>query len=172
LLAYPGSDESVARVPVTPGAARSPLSQLHAVSTRLAGRYGWRDYQATWFVLTGRPPLVWPLDVEDFYVNERPVAIRVVAAPWVPARAVMEAYRRTQKTMGTPGQRPLSARRQALLDFIAQTPPGSHRQRLAAWNAEQSPRSQWRYSDVRRFMRHVKAAERHLTTSAFRLDLA
>jgi len=166
LLAFPNEDNGVESVKVERASEGGRLQQL---AQALVSEHGWEDYQAVWFILTGLTPLSWPLKVEDVYLEDRLVAISVVAAPWMPARAVHDAFRRMQPRGATAGSRPLSERRAALYAFMCQRPPGTYRESLVKWNRAFPP---WKYTDVRRFVRDTKAAQRHIQASAFRLDLA
>jgi hypothetical protein len=165
-LAFPGADGWVQRI----AAARdSPLAELSEVATRLQKDYGWADYQSTWFILTGQTPLPWPIDVEEVVMEDHPVAIRIAVAPWMPGQIVLEAFLRMQRSLATANSRPLSERRQALVVFFSDEPAGSYRVKLERWN-QRFPR--WCYTDVRRFVRDLKAAHRQMEASRFRLDLA
>jgi hypothetical protein len=87
----------------------SVLGELQRVANRLAEQFPWREDQATWFALTGAPPLVSPIkirykwhparvhhtsgDTTRFTYGE--VTISVV--PWVPETSVSEAYFNLQR---------------------------------------------------------------------------
>jgi hypothetical protein len=168
LLAFPGR-EWVERVKVEHA---SVLGRLCVVAGELCKKYGWRDYAATWFVLTGLTPLNWPLEIDEveaYDPHRRVVAIRLAVAPWMPAHAVLKAFINLQKKLAEASSRPLSDRRVALLRFETEAPAGSAREKLTRWNRA-FPK--WAYRDVRNFRRDLKAAQRQIAASDFRLDLA
>lgn len=168
LLAFPGA-ASVERVRVPQA---SVLGRLSAIANELCDTYRWPDYAATWFVLTGRMPLNWPIDIDEVVVydpHQRTVAIRLVVAPWMPAPAILKAFIELQKKVTTVSSRAPSDRRLALLRFELESQAGTVRERLAQWNRD-VPR--WAYRDVRNFERDLKAARRQIEASDFRLDLA
>jgi hypothetical protein len=87
----------------------SVLGELQRVGNRLAEQFPWREDQATWFTLTGAPPLVSPLKIrykwhparvhlpsgDTTRFTDGEVTISVV--PWVPERSVSEAYFNLQR---------------------------------------------------------------------------
>jgi hypothetical protein len=166
LVAFPGTSGWVERVAAD---RKSVLGRLWTVAAALQKEHGWHDYQAVWFVLTRKTPFLWPIDVDDVSLNGRVVAIRIAAAPWMPARVVFEAFRRLQRKVATARSRPLSDRRLALVRFPAHDAEESYRAQLARWNRTFP---HWSYADVRGFVRDLKAAQRQMDASTFRLDYA
>jgi hypothetical protein len=112
----------------------SVLGELQRLASRLAEQFPWREVQATWFILTGEPPLVPPVKVR---YTLRPVRVHlepsgdterftygeviISAAPWVSEKIVAEAYYNLQSRILRSGQnRPLERRRLELLRFVIQ----------------------------------------------------
>jgi hypothetical protein len=112
----------------------SVLAELQRLASRLAEQFPWREAQASWFILTGEPPLVPPVkvrytrhlvrvhldpsgDTERFTYGE----VIISAAPWVSEKIVAEAYYNLQSRILRSGQnRPLERRRLELLRFVIQ----------------------------------------------------
>jgi len=166
VVAFPGTDGSVNRVAA---GRHSQLGHLWRVADQLCADYGWADYESVWFILTGQTPLPWPIEVDDVTFDGHRVAIRIIVAPWMPARAVLDAFRRVQREQATVTSQVLSDRRRALLTFVRGAPAGSYRQQVARWNRA-FPK--WSYAEPRGFRRDLQAAQRHMTASTFRLDIA
>jgi len=163
LLRYPWQGrEEVVRV-----ASQSVLGELQRLGARLAERYGWQEGQAVWFLLTDQVPWVspgsWRLASRFAPFAVRPVVVMEVE-PWLPAAAVMDAYRRIQRQLGL--GRNVGEKASTLVSFLAdhmvvrlageprlEFPPW--RKLMVAWN-ESHPDQ--RYEDVRRFARDCQAA--------------
>ena len=113
----------------------SVLGELQRLASSLTERFPWPEAQATWFVLTGEPPLVPPVkvrytsrpaqvylepsgDPERFEYGE----VTISAAPWVSEKIVADAYFNLQQRI-LPGDenRPLGQRRLELLRFVIQS---------------------------------------------------
>ena len=112
----------------------SVLGELQRLASSLTERFPWGEAQATWFVLTGEPPLVPPVKVR---YTSRPAQVHlepsgkperfaygevtISAAPWVPEQIVADAYFNLQQRI-LPGDenRPLRRRRLELLRFVIQ----------------------------------------------------
>jgi len=112
----------------------SVLGELQRLASSLTERFPWGEAQATWFVLTGEPPLVPPIKVrytsrpaqvylepsgkpERFEYGE----VTISAVPWVSEKIVAKAYFNLQQRI-LPGDenRPLGRRRLELLRFVIQ----------------------------------------------------
>jgi hypothetical protein len=112
----------------------SVLGELQRLASRLTAQFPWREAQATWFILTGEPPLVPPVKVR-YTLRHPKVRLRrfgdtrrftygevtISAAPWVSETIVTEAYYNLQSHI-LPGEqnRPLERRRLELLRFVLQ----------------------------------------------------
>jgi hypothetical protein len=111
----------------------SVLGELQRVARRLTEQFPWREAQATWFVLTGEPPLVSP--VKTRYTSD-PANVHlpsgetirfaygeviISAAPWISEKIVAEAYYNLQSRI-LPGEqnRALGRRRLEVLRFVLQ----------------------------------------------------
>ena len=110
----------------------SVLGELQRLASRLTERFPWPEDQATWFILTGEPPRVPPVEVR---YTSRPAQVHlepsgdperfaygevtISAAPWVSEKIVAEAYYNLQSRI-LPGDenRPLEWRRLELLRFV------------------------------------------------------
>jgi hypothetical protein len=110
----------------------SVLGELQRLASRLTEQFPWREAQATWFILTGEPPLVPPVkarytlrpvrvhsepsdDTERFEYGE----VTISAAPWVSEQIVAEAFfNLQQRILPSKQNRPLEQPRLELLRFI------------------------------------------------------
>jgi hypothetical protein len=112
----------------------SLLGELQRVVSRLTERFPWREARATWFILTGEPPLVPPVTVR--YTLGHPLVrlkrfgdtrrftygeVTISAAPWVSEKIVTEAYYNLQSRI-LPGKQnqPLGRRGLEVLRFVLQ----------------------------------------------------
>jgi len=112
----------------------SVLGELQRLATSLTERFPWREAQATWFILTGDPPLVSPAkaaytlrpaevhlgrfgDTRTFEHAE----VSISAVPWVPEKIVAEAFFNLQSRI-LPGEqnRQLGRRGLEVLRFVIQ----------------------------------------------------
>jgi hypothetical protein len=111
----------------------SVLGELQRLASRLTEQFPWQEAQATWFVLTGEPPLVSPVktrytwrpakahlhpdDTRRFTYGE----VTISATPWVSEEIVAWAYYNLQSRI-LPGEqnRPLGRRRLEVLRFVLQ----------------------------------------------------
>jgi hypothetical protein len=84
------------------------MRELLGLADKLSKTYGWREGDALWFVLTGRVPLLRPLEVEMFvhtstgpHRNYNPITARItVTAPaWVNPEEVEDAFGDAQRQL-------------------------------------------------------------------------
>lgn len=164
ILARLGKQHDAGPLVVWPG---SILDKLRVLSDWLADTYQWDTEEAAWFVLTGTPPRV-PTLRAGYETPSRAFgefgAITLTVAPWVPADAVLRAYRQHQRTALGGDNRPVGKRGLTLFRFVRQhRPPDGQkvpwREVLRQWNNEFP---QWRYDDVRRLARDHDRVERAL----------
>jgi hypothetical protein len=110
----------------------SVLGELQRRSSRLTEQFPWREAQATWFILTGEPPLVPPVEVRytsrPARVHLKPSGdterfgygeVNISAAHWVSEQIVAEVFFNLQQRI-LPGEqnRTLGWRRLELLRFV------------------------------------------------------
>jgi hypothetical protein len=122
-------------VHVAPG---SELAQLITVAKSLVRGFGWREPQATVFVLTGLAPF---LPAVQCTLRHRllPVAtsrIVIEADPTTPPVEVERAFREARRKFGRERFRPISDRQIALAVFVAERRDLDDDLRLEQWNAE------------------------------------
>lgn len=165
VLAYQLPDDTYPRrVHVVPG---SELAQLRTVAESLVRGYGWREPQATVFVLTGLPPFLPSVRWETRRRMPAIAASRIVieADPTTPPIEVERAFRAARREFGRERFRPISARQVALAKFVAEHPELDDDERRERWNAEYwSPvdGESWRFDDLTKFKRAAMLARRHL----------
>lgn len=96
ILLYPGTRGHVSKVRVWPG---SVLDDLRDIGDQLAKEYHWHEAQATWFVLTGKPPIIRPLYTSTTTRHGGKFTDAIVnleVLPWVSWRTVLRLYRQIQ----------------------------------------------------------------------------
>ncbi len=151
---------------------RSVLDRLRELAEWVTKWYGWEREAAAWFVLTDDPPIRAPLEggiAARLYPTHQDYRVTLVVEPWVPADAVLRAYRDAQRDLLGRENRPLAARNLALLRFVVGEKrnegrkPERERQHLpwawlmARWN-ETHPEAH--YTEERLFARDVGRARR------------
>jgi hypothetical protein len=165
-IAYPGEEGRwVRREAVWPG---SVLDELRQLAAWLADRFGWQEGQASWFVLTGRSPLLTPLGITRNFRARRGFpehhTLTLTVAPWVPAATVARAYRTAQRQLLGGRNRQPGARSLALFRFV--TERMDERGRFPAWEALRAEwnraHPEWRTEDRRQFAKDFRRVERAL----------
>jgi hypothetical protein len=151
----------------------SVLDQVKTVATALVRRYHFRPHEATWFILTGLPPVLRPLRSEvrslgawrligpsDYdldqltYVKEE-LTLRI--APWISDAAVLSALKRFRtQALGKRDLRRPHLRTIKVLEFVDTSLRESGDkpdwgQMLRSWNRAMSSRPSWRYRSTSNF---------------------
>lgn len=165
-LAVPTRFKEPRRIPVQYG---SVLDDLRRVSTELAKSYPWSEADATWFVLTGKVPLVPALRIEfedgarRLPLDHQHLRITLSAQPWVSGATVRRVYEYFRQAVFKRGSRPLGLRSIALFDFIesrrdAEGQLPRWRMMMKDWNRAHP---EWSYGDdARRFCRDYSRVAR------------
>ena len=141
----------------------SPLDDLRKLAASLAQSYPWEPAQAAAFVLEGLIPLATPftLHFPQTWHSTRPRRAKVVMEVelWMPAAAVLRAYRDLQRKVLPGYNRQLSRRSIALVTFVLRNRPATWQMLLDRWNNEHP---NWRFPDYRRLRTAFKRAEKSL----------
>jgi len=147
----------------------SPLDDLRRLAERLSQSYPWEPAQAAAFVLEGLIPLATPfmLRLPQAWHEDRPRRARLVMEVdlWMPAAAVLRAYRRVQREVLPGHNRPVSSRSVALVNFVMKHRPATWPRLLERWNTEH-PGSE--YSNYRSFRYAFDRASRSLLHPTYR----
>jgi hypothetical protein len=150
-------------------AAGSPLDELRELSESLVKFYPWEPAQAAAFVLEGLIPLPTPfmLHFPQTWHETRPTRAKLVMEVdlWMPASAVLRAYRRVQRQVLPGHNRPVSRRSLDLVNFVMQHRPGTWQEHLDDWNTEHPTAT---YSDYRRFRYAFIRARQSLLFTTYR----
>ncbi len=137
----------------------SILDWLRKISVELNKSLAWPEAQAAWYVLTGRPPLIYPLHATGGAAENDQVVITV--SNWVPAKTVAAFYRSLQIRSRHTHRRPPSSRSLDVFWFVEQRVEslgerGPWRSILNEWNVARPTQV---YTDARRFARDYARAE-------------
>ncbi len=156
----------------------SILDHLVVLSQWLADRYGWLEPLATLFVLTGVPPIRWP--VRTWEGNSTPAGVpprRVVALeaePWVSARTVATVYRGLQRRVLGGTNQQLGEKGLAVFKFVFDSLESAHgrppfRQLAQEWNQRhQATRPEWVYQNLDMLSRDFNRATEALLSPKYR----
>lgn len=146
---------------------RSVLDELRNLSFSISDRYPWIPSAATWFVLTGKPPLVqpitwtqttkmgwpepWDSDSQPTYQRE---TVTFTVEPWVSSQTIARFYRGLQKVHRGTDTRKQSERVLDLFVFVndlkRKRGEGMTWDRiLSAWNKRNPSRRYGSYSSLR-----------------------
>lgn len=132
--------------------AGSPLDELRKLAESLAQSYPWEPAQAAAFVLEGLIPLATPfmLRFPQTWHETRPRRAKLVLEVelWMPAAAVLSAYRDLQRQVLRGHNRPVSRRSIDLVNFVLRHRPATWPKLLERWNNEHPNAT---YADYRRF---------------------
>lgn len=147
----------------------SPLDELRKLAESLGRFYPWEPAQAAAFVLEGLIPLATPfmLHFPQTWHETRPTRAKLVMEVdlWMPASAVLRAYRRVQRKVLPGHNRPVSRRSLDLVNFVMQHRPGTWPEHLDDWNTEHPTAT---YSDYRRFRYAFIRARQSLLFTTYR----
>jgi hypothetical protein len=154
----------------------SVLGNLRKLCKELVKAHPWDIDEATWFVLTGEPPLVRPIRART-PSSWKPgirayTTISLTVEPWVPPETVEAAYRQLQKQVigGKAGR--IGDKNLNLLRFVAERAdaagklPKGHAL-VEEWDKKWGQeRPQWSYGpDTRRFWRDFRDVQKSVTNS-------
>jgi len=133
--------------------AGSPLDKLRKLAATLAQSYPWEPAQAAAFVLEGLIPLATPfmLHLPQTWHETRPRRAKLVMEVelWMPAAAVLRAYRDLQRQVLPGHNRPVSRRSIDLVNFVLQHRPATWPQLLDFWNSEHPTTGYFDYRHMR-----------------------
>jgi hypothetical protein len=168
VLRYRDRDGLKEEMWVWPG---SVLDALRGISTRWAGRLGWRDEDMTLWLLCGRPPKFDPLTAKVAYKRGSPLTVELTVHPWVPAETVLENYRKIQRQLLGKENHRLKSRSLEVVRFVENRirqeegvrPPW--RKLLERWNEEHL--AEERFSDLRNFARVYKDTSERVAHYSF-----
>ena len=182
-IEYESARAEIVRAPLWPA---SVLDMLRLGGAWLAERYPWRERDGVWFLLTNRPPTVWPLRYRvepqltepamHALVEPRRHYMRAVVTleiePWVDAKTVTRAYRAIQQRLARGrDKRKLEDRNLHVFAFVVgqidrrgRRPPFP--ELMERWNARDLPEG-WRYADPRRFNRDFNRARDALLSNRY-----
>ncbi len=162
-LEYAESEIGIERVTIRAGGV---LARLKDLSQYLVGRYGWREEQATLFVLTGRVPLIQLVDVEYRRNEQLPALSRIVMTldPELSVQEVAEEYAFSRRHILGRRPRELSEKHLELARFSIQYKQSeSWAERMQSWNAFwQDTHADWQYTEPTNFARDSTQARRRL----------
>jgi hypothetical protein len=150
----------------------SVLDDLRTVAKSVVGKLqGWSEGAATWFVLTGISPIVFPLQVNNTVIRATDYTqglVTLMVEPWVSGQSVLKAYRRAQKDIIGGQQRELSGRNIAVFRFVIAEKRMkknlSWQSLMESWN---HMHQQWRYDDLRHFAQGYHRAEKKITSGTY-----
>ena len=148
----------------------SVFDQIRSVSVALSQHYDWAVVDATLFILTGMPPSLKPIEVNQtggWRNDHTHFRLNISVEPWVSPRTVMNIYRDVQRAAIGRQSRPFSEKNLMLVDFVSmrlnneeETP--AWRDLMAEWNRDHRGQPEWQYDDVRIFSRDYKRTGRKL----------
>ena len=147
----------------------SPLDELRKLAGSLAQSYPWEPSQAAAFVLEGLIPLATPfmLRFPQTWHEARPRRAKLVMEVelWMPASAVLRAYRRVQRQVLRGHNRPISRRSIDLVNFVVRHRPATWPKLLGLWNNEHPSAP---FADFRRFRFAFERARHSLLFPRYR----
>lgn len=155
LLPYVSADDTLEHVPYLEGGV---LERLGVLALDLVDRYGWREAEATTFVLTGRFPLAEEVEIE--IINREPFAAtsRMVMTvdPAVSPGALVKIYTENRKILLGQRYRSLNAKHMTLARQYAENYTHTWVEQMRLWNETQKP--EWHYEEIRNFHRDTTGA--------------
>lgn len=133
----------------------------------VAKSYGWDHEKALWFLLTGEPPEIEPIQVQHVSLGDdpnAPVAIQLTVFPGTLAKEVDTAYRAAQYELLQGDNRQLSNKVLQMFRFVLEQESDpkrtlSPREQMERWDEEHTE-SRAKYRSLQKFNRDRKRAER------------
>jgi hypothetical protein len=118
----------------------SPLDELRKLADHLTESYPWQPAQAAAFVLEGLIPLATPfmLRLPQAWHDGRPRRSKLIMEVdlWMPAGAVVNAYRRVQREVLPGHNKPVSKRSIEVVNFVMRHRPETWQKLFERWNTE------------------------------------
>jgi hypothetical protein len=149
--------------------AGSPLDDLRKLAESLSHFYPWEPAQTAAFVLEGLIPLATPfmLHFPQTWHETRPTRAKLFMEVdlWMPASAVLRAYRDVQRSVLPGHNRPVSGRSLDLVNFVMSNLPATWQKLLDLWNSEHPGAT---YPDYRRFRFAFIRARKSLLFTTYR----
>jgi hypothetical protein len=149
---------------------QTPLDQLRRLALSLSQSYPWQPAQAAAFVLEGLMPRATPflLSLPQTWHETRPRREKLVMEVdlWMPASAVLRAYRAYQRKVLPGHNRPVGPKSINLVNFVLRHRPATWQKLLDGWNTEHPDTP---YPDYRRFRYAFQRAERSLLHTGYRI---
>jgi hypothetical protein len=170
-LAYGVPEDGWQRVVLT--TVGGVLEKLRGVSEHLVKRYGWRDAQATLFILTGHIPVVFDIRATEQLRDPLSVTTRITLTidPTLTPREVAKHYAYVRQKVLGKRHRPLSEKHIRLAMFSAMRPEEeTWAERMAAWNKEY-PKWRYTFEQVSNFRRDCLQAQRRLLHPDYQLGI-
>ena len=156
----------------------SAFDLLRKVCNWLSERFPWRPWDAVWFVLTGIPPFVPPIQPQvrawTSQTDKVPIFRRDLLTlemdPWLSVAAVVRVYRAYQRQILAGRNRGLGARSMDLFLFVTEREGTNGRTKTwdelrAEWNREHRD---CRYLDYKNFRRDFDRARRAVLLPKYR----
>jgi hypothetical protein len=168
LLQYPGLDGWERSIPTAVGGV---LEYLRELGDGLAKKYKWSNQQATAFILTGRIPLISPINI-TLQTSSRALSSRIVLDidPTLSPAEVARHYRRSRKKMIATHHRNLSEKHMQLAIFNSMRPDNeTWAIKMDEWNKTQQV--EWKYKTVSNFA-HDCIQARNRLLRVYATDLA
>ncbi|MBU1701039.1 MAG: hypothetical protein KJ970_13835 [Candidatus Eisenbacteria bacterium] len=124
---------------VVPG---SVFAVLRETSIKLTETFGWREEEATWYILTEEPPQSSPIEIEPVGIwrqDHRRLRLRITVESWVSPKTLMNAYRYLQQQSNDCQSHLFSIRNLTLVDEVSELrhrndPTPSWRELMHLWN--------------------------------------
>jgi len=141
------------------------MEDLKATCHRVSSFFRWSTQQTLLFLLTGKPPMVEPIEVSRWSTKNSVWgnAARVTLSfdVWVSNATILRVVDRLRRMSGLLGKRPIEPKTLELAALVSETMfdknQRSQRALMEQWN-DDFP--EWKYSDERHFARDCRRAKR------------
>jgi hypothetical protein len=147
----------------------SPLDDLRKLAESLSRAYPWQPSQAAAFVLEGLIPRATPfmLRLPQRFGDGRPRRAKLIMEVdlWMPAAAVLRAYRQVQREVLPGHNRPVSTRSVEVVNFVMRHQPETWVNLAKRWNNEHPDQA---YANYRSFRYAFDRARRSLLHPKYR----
>jgi len=157
-LAYRAEGERTRLRPIT---LNGVLDRLRLLSERLAAEFGWRRFDATTFILTGRIPRI-PAFVARYErkhlaaLNRVTLSVDLALSP----RELARYYSKMRKRYLGRWHHSITEKHSALALFMNSRP--DHEIRLSSMQAWNAAHQKWKYKHVSNFVRDLLVARRRI----------
>lgn len=140
------------------------VREIQRVCGDLCRCCGWDTRQALKFLLTGRAPMVQPIQVETLTraisIWGSSARVTVTFDLWLSSSTIMQVVTCLRRIAGQQDKRLLEEKTLRLAEFVSGTMSGqeklSQRAYMARWNDDYP---EWRYTDARHFVRDCRNAK-------------